>query len=368
MDRKIRVAVLFGGKSGEHEVSLSSAASVIRSMDPNKYEVLPIGITKEGEWKIGDSSLPLLASYLAEEKLAEIQNQLPAVTISADEKQTLPSFRAGEIDVVFPVLHGTYGEDGTMQGLLEIANVPYVGSGVLASAVGMDKVISKKIFEQAGLPQCKYVYYLRTQYEANYEYVIRQIENELGYPCFVKPANLGSSVGISKAMNQQELVAALNTAFRYDRKVIVEEYVPAREVEVAVLGNDFPEASVPGEIISSNDFYDYKAKYIDGKSVMQIPADLPEDVALQIRAMAIKAYQSIDCAGLARVDFFVRKDNEDILINEINTMPGFTPYSMYAKLWEYSGIDYSELVSRLIDLAIDRYDEKSRLLTKFEVE
>ncbi|RAL26688.1 D-alanine--D-alanine ligase [Thermoflavimicrobium daqui] len=367
MNKKIRVAVLFGGKSGEHDVSLSSAASVIKAMDKAKYEVLPIGITKDGEWRLGSASIPLLTSNMGDQELKELQSQLPTVSIQTHEKQTLPSFRPDEIDVVFPVLHGTYGEDGTMQGLLEIANIPYVGAGVLASAVGMDKVISKKVFAQAGLPQCKYVSYLRNQFEKDQDHVISQIEMALGYPCFVKPANLGSSVGISKANNSEELVQALNDAFLFDRKAIIEEFVPAREIEVAVLGNDFPEASVPGEIVSSNDFYDYKAKYIDGKSVMEIPAQLPEDVALQVRAMAIKAYQAIDCTGLARVDFFVRRDNGEVLLNEVNTLPGFTPYSMYAKLWEYSGISYSELVTKLINLAIERYEEKSRLITKFEV-
>ncbi len=362
MNNKIRVAVMFGGKSGEHDVSLSSASSVIKSMDLEQYQILPIGITKDGEWKAGSLGLAMLSKHFTEEEYNQINEQIPE-----DFTQFNP-LRVDQIDVVFPVLHGTYGEDGTMQGLLEIANLPYVGTGVLASAVGMDKVLSKKVFEQVGLPQCKYLHYLRTQFEKNEEYIINQIVSQLGFPCIVKPANMGSSVGISKAKNEEELVAALELAFQYDRKVVIEEFVPAHEVEVAVLGNDNPEASVPGEIISSSEeFYDYKAKYIDGKSIMKIPADLTEEVALQIRAMAIKAYQAIDCSGLSRVDFFIRKDTGEILINEINTMPGFTPYSMYAKLWENSGLSYSDLVTRLIELAFERHAEKSQLETKFEI-
>lgn len=362
MSKKIRVAVMFGGKSGEHDVSLSSASSVMKSMDLNQYQILPIGITKDGEWKVGSLGLAMLNKHFSEEEYKQIEAQIPADFTKFDP------LNVEQIDVVFPVLHGTYGEDGTMQGLLEIANVPYVGTGVLASAVGMDKVLSKKVFEQVGLPQCKYLHYLRTQYEKKPNQIVNQIVSQLGFPCIVKPANMGSSVGISKAKNEEELVEALRLAFQYDRKVVIEEFVPAHEVEVAVLGNDEPEASVPGEIISSSEeFYDYKAKYIDGKSVMQIPANLPEEVALQIRAMAIKAYQALDCTGLSRVDFFVRKDTGEVLINEINTMPGFTPYSMYAKLWENSGVSYSNLVNRLITLAFERHAVKSQLETKFEI-
>lgn len=367
MSKKLRVAVLFGGKSGEHDVSLLSAASVIQSMDSDKYEVIPMGITKEGTWKLGHESVPMIAPNMDENKVEQLQSQLPSVTVNSN-KGNLPSLKAGEIDVVFPVLHGTYGEDGTIQGLLEIANLPYVGAGVLASAVGMDKVFTKKILEQAGLPQGGYTSFLKSDVKKKLDSVVDQVEHAFGYPCFVKPANLGSSVGISKAHNRDELIEALDLAGKYDRKIVVEEFIPAHEVEVAVLGNDDPQASVPGEIVSSNDFYDYKAKYIDGKSVMRIPADLSEEVQEKVRAMAIQAYKAIDCTGLARVDFFIRKDNGEILINEINTMPGFTPFSMYARLWEHSGISYSELVSKLIELAMERHEEKSNLITTFEVE
>jgi D-alanine-D-alanine ligase len=366
MKKKIRVAVLFGGKSGEHDVSLLSAASVIKAMDPEKYEVIPVGITKEGAWRLGEQSLPMIAPNIEKNKLQALQSNLPV--LQSGGGANLPVFQPGEIDVVFPVLHGTYGEDGTIQGLLEIADIPYVGAGVLASAVGMDKVIFKKIMEQEGLPQGRYLYFLKKQVEKDPDAVVEQIEQDFGYPCFVKPANLGSSVGISKAKDREELLAALQLAGRYDRKIIVEEFIPAREVEVAVLGNDEPQASVPGEIISSSDFYDYKAKYIDGKSELRIPADLPADVAERVRNMALRVYKAIDCSGLARVDFFIRKDTGEVLVNEINTMPGFTPFSMYAKLWEHSGISYSELISCLIDLAIERHEEKSKLQTTFELQ
>ncbi|WP_124727061.1 D-alanine--D-alanine ligase [Staphylospora marina] len=386
MKKKLRVAVLFGGKSGEHEVSLSSAASVIQSMDPDKYEVIPVGITKEGVFKLGRAAMPMIEGNLSQERVKLLQESLqtplsagnidghggdtgsvPVPSTQSGEGH-LPSFRPGEIDVVFPVLHGTYGEDGTIQGMLEIAQLPYVGAGVLASAVGMDKVVAKQIFSQVGLPQAKYVHFLKSRILKQREEVLDTIERELGYPCFVKPANLGSSVGISKAKNREQLSEALDLACQYDRKIVIEEFIPAHEVEVAVLGNDEPQASVPGEIISSNEFYDYRAKYIDGKSVMRIPADLPAETAERVREMAIRAFKAVDGSGLARVDFFIRKDTGEPLINEINTMPGFTPFSMYAKLWEHSGISYSGLVDRLIELAIERYEEKSKLKTTFEVE
>lgn len=365
MSKKLRVAVLFGGKSGEHEVSLTSAASVIKAIDREKFDILPIGITREGEFQIGKSALPMLEGSLEQEEVGRLQQSLPVVV---SEEEQLTAFSKSEFDVVFPVLHGTYGEDGTIQGFLEIANIPYVGAGVLASSVGMDKAISKKVFAEAGLPQAKYVSFLTSSLKRERDTILAQIETELGFPCFVKPANLGSSVGISKAKDRQELIQAIELAAAYDRKIVVEEFVPAHEVEVAVLGNDQPEASVPGEIISSNDFYDYKAKYIDGKSIMRIPAELPAETAEKLRQFAIRAFKAIDCSGLARVDFFIRKDTGAILLNEINTMPGFTPYSMFAKLWEHSGLSYTDLVSKLIELALERYEEKAKLRTDFAIE
>ncbi|MBA4548681.1 D-alanine--D-alanine ligase [Thermoactinomyces intermedius] len=365
MEKKVRVAVLFGGRSGEHEVSLNSAASVIQAIDRNQYEVIPVWISHEGQWHFGEKAIPAIAGLLEKEVCEQLQTHLPALVSKGSG--TLPAFAPHEVDVVFPVLHGTYGEDGTIQGMLEMAQIPYVGAGVLASAVGMDKVLAKKVFEQEGLPQGKYVYFLKSELKKDIQRVIEKVEQELGYPCFVKPANLGSSVGISKAKDREALVEALQLAAQYDRKVIVEEYIPAHEVEVAVLGNDEPQASMPGEIVSSNEFYDYKAKYIDGKSVMRIPAELPEETTGKVRQLAIQAYKAIDCSGLARVDFFIRKDNGRVLINEINTMPGFTPYSMYPKLWEHSGVSYPELISKLIELALQRYEEKSNLKTVFDL-
>lgn len=364
METKTRVAVLYGGKSGEHEVSLSSAASVIQAIDHEKYEVFPVLISQEGAWIQGAQALSALEGKLEPRLFTQLgesitdDDHLPATT-------RLPALKLDEIDVVFPVLHGTFGEDGTVQGMLEIVDIPYVGAGVLASSVGMDKVMMKRVFAAEGLSQGDFTSFLRSQIEEAIDSVVANIESLFPYPCFVKPANLGSSVGISKAGNRNALKAALRLAAKYDRKVIVEEFVAAREVEVAVLGNDQPQASVPGEIVSSNDFYDYRAKYLDGKSEMRIPADLPLETAAEIRRLAIEAFRAIDCSGLARVDFFVRHADGRVLINEINTMPGFTPYSMYANLWKHEGLSYSELISRLIELALERYHEKKKSTTRF---
>ncbi|ALS30043.1 D-alanine--D-alanine ligase [Paenibacillus sp. 32O-W] len=360
MGKKVRVALVYGGKSGEHDVSLQTALAVMSAFDYDKYEIKPFYITNDGEWRTGKT---LLAPPDDVAKLRFAPDETGENALTPVLRGLSPA-AAGEeapIDVVFPLLHGTYGEDGTIQGMLEMANIPYVGAGVLASAVGMDKVIMKKLFAQEGLPQCVYRYFNRTQWEKDPAYFIMEVEVSLGYPCFVKPANLGSSVGVSKAKNREELIAAIDLAFRYDRKVIVEEFVDAREIEVSVLGNDEPKASVPGEIKSSNDFYDYKAKYIDGKSVMEIPADLPYETAEAAREMAIRAFQAIDGSGLSRVDFFLRKADGALLVNEVNTMPGFTPYSMYPLLWKESGLSYRELLDALIELAIERHAEKQRL-------
>jgi D-alanine-D-alanine ligase len=273
----------------------------------------------------------------------------------------LPTEGDASLDVIFPLLHGTFGEDGTIQGLFEMANIPYVGAGVLASAVGMDKIMMKKVFAQEGLPQCVFRYFNRTQWERDAPFFIMECEVALGYPCFIKPANLGSSVGVSKAKNREELIAAVNYAFRFDRKVIVEEFVDAREIEVSVLGNDDAKASVPGEIAPSNEFYDYKAKYIDGKSTMQIPAELPEETVEAIREMAVRAFQAIDGSGLSRVDFFLRKNDNQIFINEVNTLPGFTPFSMYPLMWRETGMPYKELLDTLIGLALARHADKQRI-------
>jgi len=382
MSRKIRVGLVYGGKSGEHEVSLSTALAVIQAFDYDKYEIKPFYITKQGEWRTGAMLTGPVAS-VGELTFAPLSG---AAAPSSSGEQPVPAETAasplfgklspaganqGEdraLDVVFPLLHGTYGEDGTIQGLLEMADLPYVGGGVLASAVGMDKIMMKKIFAQEGLPQCIYRYFTRSQWEKDMAFFLMEIEVSIGYPCFVKPANLGSSVGISKVHNRDQLIEAVQTAFQYDRKVIVEENINAREIEVGVLGNDNPIASVPGEIIPSGEFYDYKAKYIDGQSQLVIPADLPKETAATIRDLALRAFMAIDGSGLARVDFFLTKDNNRILINEINTMPGFTPYSMYPLLWKESGKSYQELLDDLIQLALERHAEKQRLRYSFELD
>lgn len=383
MGSKVRVGLVYGGKSGEHEVSLQTAFAVMREFDYGAYEIKPFYITKQGEWKSGELQLAPPESvealrFGAESagsstlSLAPLFSALDAAAISpanqaAEAKisgmPALGTNKAGEdaIDVMFPLLHGTFGEDGTIQGLFEMANIPYVGAGVLASAVGMDKIMMKKVFAQEGLPQCVFRYFNRTQWEKDASYFIMECEVSLGYPCFIKPANLGSSVGVSKAKNREELIEAVNYAFRFDRKVIVEEFIDAREIEVAVLGNDEPKASVVGEIAPSNEFYDYKAKYIDGKSTMIIPADIPADIAESVREMAVRAFQAIDGSGLSRVDFFLRKQDNQIMINEVNTLPGFTPFSMYPLLWRETGVPYKELLDTLIGLAIDRHKDKQRI-------
>lgn len=371
MSDKIRVGLIYGGKSGEHEVSLQTALAVIKAFDLNKYEVQPFYITRQGAWHAGPQltspaeSVEALAFDGSSEASGEfaLQPFFATQPASADApiKVSGASAPSAPLDVVFPLLHGTFGEDGTVQGLLEMANIAYVGAGVLASSVGMDKITMKKIFAQEGLPQCIFRHFTRSQWEKDNAYFLMEIEISIGYPCFVKPANLGSSVGVSKARNRDELLEAINQAFRYDRKVIVEEFVNAREVEVAVLGNDEPQASVVGEIVSSSEFYDYKAKYVDGTSSMVIPAEIPQETAEEIRELALQAFTAIDGSGLSRIDFFLRKEDNKIFINEINTMPGFTPYSMYPLLWRESGKPYGELIDELIRLALERHAEKQRL-------
>lgn len=391
MGEKVRVGLVYGGRSGEHEVSLQTALAVMKAFDYSKYEIKPFYISKTGEWRAGDMLLaaptgldqlrlasssaigtealmPVFGSQGADDSAVAVDaapasiSSVPAkVTISSVSTDAAVPEEEGTIDVVFPLLHGTFGEDGTIQGLFEMANIPYVGAGVLASAVGMDKITMKKVFAQEGLPQCIYRHFNRTQWKKDSSFYIMEIEVALGYPCFVKPANLGSSVGISKARNRDELIAAVEYALRFDRKVIVEEFVDAREIEVSVLGNDEPRASVVGEITSSSEFYDYKAKYIDGKSMMHIPANITQEQSDVVREMALRAFLAIDGSGLSRVDFFLRKEDGQIFINEVNTMPGFTPYSMYPLMWKESGVPYTELLDTLIQLAIDRHAEKQTI-------
>ncbi|ANE45421.1 D-alanine--D-alanine ligase [Paenibacillus swuensis] len=364
MGKKIKVGLVYGGKSGEHEVSLQTALAVIKAFDLSKYEIQPFYITKEGEWRTGaeltapveNISLLKFEANTQEGAVLPIPSLFGDQSISTDSQQV-----ASKVDVVLPLLHGTFGEDGTIQGLFEMANIPYVGAGVLASAVGMDKVTMKKLFAHEQLPQVVYRHFTRRQWEKDRPFFLMEIEVSVGYPCFVKPANLGSSVGISKARNREEFIEAVEFAFRYDRKVIVEENVEARELEVSVLGNDDPRASVVGEIVSSNEFYDYKAKYIDGKSAMVIPADISHETAAKLQEMALRAYHAIDGSGLARMDFFMRKSDGHIYINEVNTMPGFTPFSMYPLLWQESGLSYQELLDQLISLAVERHAEKQKI-------
>ncbi|MGA2982169.1 MAG: D-alanine--D-alanine ligase family protein [Terriglobia bacterium] len=360
MTRKIRVGVLFGGRSGEHDVSLQSAASVINALDPAKYEIVPIGITREGRWRVGSGAMQLLPQVLESGELVT-----PSVDPAGPKLLPLaPSVPAAnsppEVDVVFPVLHGTFGEDGTVQGLLELADIPYVGAGVLASAAGMDKDVMKRLFRDAGLPVLPWELVLRADWEADPVAVRRRIEKELRYPLFVKPVNAGSSVGISKVHHRLELAAAMDLAAQYDRKILVEKGIDAREIECSVLGNDNPQASVPGEVVPVNEFYDYDAKYIKEGTELIIPAQLTTAQAERVQEVAIRAFQAVDGAGMGRVDFLINRKSAKVFLNEINTIPGFTSISMYPKLWEASGIPYSLLLDRLIELALERYGEKSR--------
>ncbi|HCI82574.1 MAG TPA: D-alanine--D-alanine ligase [Ktedonobacter sp.] len=366
-DKKIRVGLVFGGRSGEHEVSLASARSVMAKLDSEKYEVVPIGITKSGQWLTGEEQTRLLASGVADAEQGT-DTTSTAVTLTGDPtvrrliplQGSEPLRDNGALDVIFPVLHGTYGEDGTLQGLLEMANVPYVGCGVLGAALGMDKEKMKMVFEAVGLPNVEYVVFRRAEWERSPEEVMTTIEQRLGYPCFVKPVNLGSSVGINKAHNREELEHAMRVAAEYDRKIIIERGINCRELECAVLGNDEPIASVVGEVIASNEFYDYHAKYLGGKSQVIIPADIPQQVAEEVRRQAVQAFLALDLSGLARVDFFLERETGKVYINEVNTLPGFTEISMYPKLWDASGLPYPELLNRLIELAQERFEDKQR--------
>ncbi len=365
--KKIRVGIVFGGRSGEHEVSLASAASVMANLDSEKYETVPIAITKEGSWLLGTKPQQLLAAEHGAKQDVEM-GPSREVTLTGDPRlRRLIAVEQGEelgnqgaLDVIFPVLHGTYGEDGALQGLLEMANVPYVGCGVLGSALGMDKEKMKMIFQRVGLPVGDFLVYRRSQWERAPEPIMDAIEQRLGYACFVKPVNLGSSVGVNKAHDRTELLHFINEAAEYDRKIIIEKGIDCREVECAVLGNDEPLVSVAGEVISSNEFYDYRAKYIDNKSQTIIPADIPQATAEEVRRQAALAFVALDLSGLARVDFFLERETNQVYINEVNTMPGFTSISMYPKLWEASGLPYAELLDRVIELAIERHADRQR--------
>jgi len=349
--KKQRIGLIFGGRSGEHDVSLASATSVMANLDKDTYEVVPIGITKEGGWLLGTEPARLMAT---EQDVSETSGTetTTAVTLTGDPRlRRLIPLQDGEelqdngaLDVIFPVLHGTYGEDGTLQGLLEMANVPYVGCGVLGAALGMDKEKMKIVFQAIGLPGVDYLVYRRNEWERSPETIMDAIEQRLVYPCFVKPVNLGSSVGINKAHDRVELEHAINVAAEYDRKIIIEQGINCRELECAVLGNDEPIVSVVGEVIASNEFYDYNAKYLDDKSQVIIPAEIAQATAEEVRRQAVKAFLALDLSGLARVDFFLENETGRVYINEVNTLPGFTQISMYPKLWEASGLPYSQLL------------------------
>ena len=390
--KKLRVGILFGGRSGEHEVSLLSAASVLQAIDKDKYEVVPIGITKDGRWLTADDAENLLQGKLVLEprhlRAGDPEITQPAAVLARGEAVVVPpepvhrqsrlvpfqtdaaltrraSDRAINVDVIFPVLHGTFGEDGTIQGLLELADIAYVGAGVLGSAAGMDKDIMKSLFLAAGLPIVKHVTVLRSAWANAPKVVQKFVESKLKYPVFVKPANLGSSVGISKAHSRKELGPAVEEAAKFDRKIVVEQGVggkknKAREIECSVLGNDEPVASIPGEIVPVKEFYDYSAKYLDEGSELIIPAKLTKAETKKFQELAVRSFKAVDCSGLARVDFLMDPTTRKIYVNEINTMPGFTAISMYPKLWAASGLDYADLIDKLIQLGIERHADKKK--------
>jgi D-alanine-D-alanine ligase len=368
--KTLRVGIIYGGRSGEHEVSLASAAAVFQHLDPARYESVAIRIEKDGRWTLPRRP-PLLVSAADVIRAGHADTIEPAreahllaqpggdTVLTIDRTAPQASVSSLALDVVFPVLHGPYGEDGTVQGLLELANVPYVGAGVLASAVGMDKAVMKLVFAAKGLPICDYHVILRREWLQNERAVLTAVADHLGFPVFVKPANLGSSVGISKAKHATQLRAAIALAAEFDRKIVIEAAVPgAREIECAVLGNDEPIASIPGEILPSREFYDYEAKYLDAGTQVLIPAPLGDALAAQVRELSLAAFQAIDGAGMARVDFLLASDSGLLFLNEVNTIPGFTTISMYAKMWEASGLPYPQLLDRLIALAIERHGEK----------
>ena len=377
MAGKITIAVLFGGRSGEHEISLRSAASILSALNAEKYQVVPIAIRPDGHWvTLPPEKLPLAVGEVPP-PVEMVHQAEVAVLLSADPTMGglhFPGWKGEgggwtqrKIDLVFPILHGTYGEDGTLQGLLELADLPYVGCGPLAAATGMDKVVMKRLFEQAGLPVVPYRAVFRHHWESDPAGVEQSLIDALGLPCFVKPANLGSSVGISRATDSGSLREALTLAARYDRKMIVEQAVKAREIEVSVLGNETPRVSLPGEIVPpAVSFYDYRAKYLDANGArLLIPVDLPPALTATLQDLAQRAFEAIDGAGLARVDFFLEPETEQIYVNEINTMPGFTSISMYPKLWEASGLSYRDLIDQLIELALSRHRDKHRTSTHY---
>ncbi len=355
---KVRVAVLFGGQSGEHDVSLRSAETVMRGLDPERYEVIPVGITRDGQWITGGDPF---AALTASSPLFALPDGAQASSVtSVVAESSAPALLAGGVDVVFPVLHGPMGEDGSVQGLLELIGVPYVGAGVLGSALAMDKAMAKTVLAQAGLPQAPWRLVSRKDWERDPDGIVAWVGEIIGYPCFVKPANMGSSVGVVKAHDTSELPAAMNEACRHDRRIILEKGIDARELEISVLGNDEPIASIVGEIVPANEFYDYDAKYISDNSELIVPAPIDAATMAEIQELAIAAFRALDLAGMARVDFLMDRNTDQIFINEVNTIPGFTAISMYPRLWEASGVPLPELIDRLLGLALERSLERRR--------
>jgi D-alanine-D-alanine ligase len=366
MSEKIKVGILFGGRSAEHEVSLQSARNVIQAIDRKKYEILLIGIDKDGRWFLLDND-----NYLINEddpaniKLNKPQKKVTLLPWSEDNHLiSIDSKGLGKhVDVIFPVLHGTYGEDGTIQGLLKLANIPFVGAGVLGSSVGMDKDVMKRLFLEAGIPTPRFIT-VKRGFESEIDF--DKVVETLGLPLFIKPANLGSSVGVNKAKDKGEFMNGLNDAFKYDNKILLEEYIVGREIECSVLGNERPMVSLPGEIIAQHEFYSYKAKYLDEKgAILKAPAELPEESMLEIQKLAVSAFKVLCCEGMARVDFFLKGDDE-LFVNELNTIPGFTEISMYPKLWKATGVTYTELIDRLLQLAMERFEREKKLETSFD--
>lgn len=368
MAKKLKIGVIFGGRSGEHEISIRSAKNVIENLDKKKYDIVPVAINKDGAWLSSAESLALLPET-AQKAIGEKNTNSDAVGFFGDPRRKGLSAiddaqKTYQIDVMFPVLHGTFGEDGTIQGLFEMAGIPYVGCGVLASSCGMDKVTMKTLFHEAGLPMCRYIWFLRREFEKDPKRFLDKAQQTLGFPVFVKPANLGSSVGVSKATDKKSLQKAIELAAKYDRRIVVEEGVDAREIECAVLGNDEPKASLPGEYVvfdEAKKFLDYTEKYSGtGNNDFIVPAKITPAMQAQIQGMAIRAFKAVDGAGLARVDFFLRRDTNEILINEINTLPGMTDSSGYPKMWKASGKELSQVFSDLIDLALERHQDKAK--------
>jgi len=364
MKKKIRVGILFGGKSAEHEVSLQSAKNVIDAIDKEKYEVVPIGISKNGQWVLGETQNLLLNSD--NPKLITLNKSSDVIALAPQSDGQIANLSTHQVDesvdVVFPILHGPFGEDGTVQGLLKLANIPFVGAGVLGSAIGMDKDVMKRLLRDAGIPSANFIVIKKAS-----EVTFNDVENKLGMPVFIKPANMGSSVGVSKVENEEEFNNAIIEAFKYDSKILIEESIIGREIECSVLGNENPIASVPGEIMPSHEFYSYEAKYIDENgATLKIPAELTGEEKNKIQEMAIKVFKVLECEGLGRVDFFLEQNGE-LKVIEINTIPGFTKISMYPQLWEKSGVSYTELISKLIGLAIERFERESSLKTSFDL-